>query len=67
MQDYAQYKKWFPEKGTGTGGTLFWEFGKQIANLAGRGFDIVYIMTAVELATNAMKTLDIQGFIGKIK
>jgi hypothetical protein len=67
MQDYAQYKKWFPEKGAGTGGTLFWEFGKQIANLAGRGLDIVYIMTAVELATNAMKTLDIQGFIGKIK
>ncbi len=67
MQDYARYKKWFPEKEAGPADTLFWEFGKQIADLAGRGLDIAYIMAAVQLATDAMKSLDIKGFVEKAK
>ena len=63
MNQYAQYKDFFAEKGRSPKETLFWEFGKQIACLAGRDMDIAYIMCAVEAATNAMKELDINRFI----
>lgn len=29
-REYSKYKKIFPDKGEGTGNTLFWEFGKKI-------------------------------------
>ena len=29
--EYRRYRKWFPEKNEGYGGTLFWEFAKKVA------------------------------------
>jgi hypothetical protein len=40
--EYAGYAKWLPEKGEGSRGTLFWEFGKKIADIVGVGKSAVF-------------------------
>lgn len=67
MQEYSKYKKWLAEKGEGTKNTLFWEFGKMIAKLAGREMDARYIMLSVKIAIDSLKDLDIKSFIEKVK
>jgi len=67
MQEYSKYKKWFAEKGKGTKNTLFWEFGKVIAKLAGREMSARYIMFSVITVTNSLKDLDIKSFIEEVK
>jgi len=67
MQDYAQYKKLFPDEGQGPKDTLLWEFGKQIASLSGRPFDMAFIIAGVELASKALTELDINSFIAKVR
>lgn len=67
MEEYSKYKKWFPEKDEGAKDTLFWEFGKTIAKLAGRENDIIYIIACPEIVTNSLKDLDIRSFIEKGK
>lgn len=67
IEYYSRYKKWFPEKEESPKDTLVWEFGKQIAHLAGKGLDISYVAAATSLAASAMETLDIRGFIKRVK
>lgn len=67
MAEYSKCKKWFTKKGEGAKGTLFWEFGKTIAKLAGQENDIIYIMAAMQIATNSLKDLEIKSFINRIK
>lgn len=67
MQEYSKYKKWFAEKGKGTKNTLFWEFGKVIAKLAGRENDIRYVTFCIEIVINSLKDLDIKSFIEEVK
>jgi hypothetical protein len=57
VQNYGQYKKMLPEKGRGTKDTLFWEFGKRIADFSGNDEDIAYIVLATDLVINALKEL----------
>ena len=67
MQDYGQYKKMLPEKGGAIKDTLFWEFGKRIADLSGNDKDIAYIVLAADLAINSLKELGMKAFVEKIK
>lgn len=50
QNEYGQYKKLFAEKDEGTGGTLFWEFGKRLARVLSSDKDILvkmYIQTRI--------------------
>ena len=68
VEEYSNYKKLFPEKDESSKGTLFWEFGKNIAKLAkAHEQDFLYITTAVQLATYSFKELNIGSFINKVK
>ena len=67
MQDYGQYKKWLPEKGDPIKDTLFWEFGKRIAELSENGMHIAYIILASELALKALMELEIRAFVEKVR
>jgi hypothetical protein len=40
--EYNEIRKWLPEKGEGAKGTLFWEFGKNVADPLGVGRDISF-------------------------
>jgi hypothetical protein len=42
MAEYSGYTKWIPEKGGGSRGTLFWEFGKRIADIVGIGRSAIF-------------------------
>jgi hypothetical protein len=42
LTEYAGYRKWVPGRGENTKGTLFWEFGKKVADIVGVGNDPVF-------------------------
>lgn len=42
LAEYAGYRKWLPAKDESAGGTLFWEFGKKIADIVGIEKDAVF-------------------------
>jgi len=63
MGEWGQCKKIFPEKGEGLGGTLFWEFGSVIAELAGHEKDPAYMFLPTELSTAVLIDLNPDSFI----
>jgi hypothetical protein len=67
MAEYSKCKKWFPKKDEGAKGTLFWEFVKTIAKLAGQEHVVIFKLTVMQIATNSLKDLDIKSFINRIK
>lgn len=67
MEQYAQCKEFFAKKGESPKATLFWEFGKQVAGLAGQDMDILFVTCAMESAVAALKELDIKQFIEAVK
>lgn len=67
MDEYAKYKKWFPEKDEVMKDTLLWEFSKNIACFAGEEYSPAFIMMATEIAVKSYIDLVKTGFIKKIK
>ena len=64
-EEFGQYKRMFPNPGESPAGTLIWEFGKSVANCAGRLTDIAYISRSEQLATEGLIALDIKSFIAQ--
>ena len=42
IAEYSGYAKWIPAKGESSRGTLFWEFGKKVADIRGIGESAVF-------------------------
>lgn len=61
QNEYAQYKKLFPEKEEGYGGTLFWEFGEKVSSiLSQKKGDVLIIGLLVnDLVVRMMGILEI--------
>lgn len=66
MEEYSRYQELFPKKGEGSKNTLFWEFGKNIAKLAGREMSTRYIMLSTKMAVDSLVVLDTKSFIEKV-
>ena len=68
LMEYSECKKELPEEGENPQGTLFWEFGKKIAMLAGQG-GITFVLTAQDIAVHSLTEgkLDIKSFIEKAR
>jgi len=54
LAEYAGYPKWVPKGDEGVKGTLFWEFGKKVADIMGIGKDPVFNLL---LANMLMRSL----------
>ena len=67
MAEYSKCKKWFPKKDEGAKGTLFWEFVKTIAKLAGQEHRVGFKLAVMQTVTNSLKDLDIKSFINRVK
>ncbi len=67
VEEYSKYKKLHAEKDEGLKNTLFWEFGKVIAKLAGGEGKASYIMPIVGIAIGSLEHLDIPSFVEKAK
>ena len=65
VAEYSKYKKWLPEKDEGAKGTLLWEFGKKITELAGQ--ELSFKLAVMQIVTNSLKDLDIKSFINRVK
>jgi hypothetical protein len=63
---YGACKKLFPEEGALAKDTVFWEFGKKLAESVGQPEDIRWIMGAIMVAMAALKVLDINAAIRSI-
>jgi hypothetical protein len=63
---YGACKKLFPEEGASPKDTVFWEFGKKLAESIGHPEDIRWIMGAIMVAMAALKVLDINAAIRSI-
>jgi len=60
---YGACKKLFPEEGASPKDTVFWEFGKKLAESVGHPEDIRWIMGAIMAAMASLKVLDINAAI----
>jgi hypothetical protein len=58
--EYGSYQKLFPVGDDGFKGTLFWEFGKRIAETRRRPKDIGVMMTASSVALAALQLLQLK-------
>ena len=73
MEEYSRYQKFFPASGKNTTAdhlaecTLFWGFGDQITDLCGQPESLSILAAAIKASTIAMRELDIQGFVEKLK
>ncbi len=67
FEGYGQCPRWVPEIGEDPNGTLFWEFGLCIANLAGHPMDHSYAAHAAALAMAALEPLEIGAFVERMK
>lgn len=67
MEEYSRYQELVPKEKEGRKNTLVWEFGKNIAKLAGREMDARYVMTSHILVIDSLKDLDVKSFIEKVK
>jgi hypothetical protein len=54
-----------PSPGESPAGTLIWEFGKSVAECAGRLMHIDYVNRAGQLATEGLTALDIKSFVSQ--
>jgi hypothetical protein len=54
LAEYAGYRKWLPAKGESARGTLFWEFGKRIADIIGIGRDAVFNLLLTHTIMNTL-------------
>lgn len=50
--EYALYRRYFPEKDEGTGGTLFWEFSKIVAEETGVPMEVPIDIKVIIIVTN---------------
>lgn len=64
--EYGQYRKMFPDKNESSKDTVFWEFGKKVAERIGHPMDISYIMLSIELATASLKRMEIKTLLQSI-
>jgi hypothetical protein len=65
-EEFGQYRRMFPKNADESpAGTLAWEFGKSVANYAGRFMDMAYITRALQLGTDGLIALDIKSFISQ--
>lgn len=68
LMEYSKFKKEFPKEGGNPKDTLFWEFGKNIAMLAGQG-GIISALAAQDIVIDSLTKgkLDIKSFIEKVR
>lgn len=64
--EYGQYRKMFPDKNESSKDTVFWEFGKKVAERIGQPMDISYIMLSMELVVASLKALDLNNILQSI-
>jgi len=67
MDEYCKYVNAFPQKDESAKDTLFWEFGKIIADLAGLEKRLACNYACTKLAVQALKDLDTKSFMKKVK
>lgn len=64
--DYAKCRKMFAEDNESKKDTLFWEFGKKIAEIINQQMGIIYIMASIEIAVNSLNEIRINDILEKI-
>lgn len=65
--EYCKYVKAFPQKDEGAKDTLFWEFGKIIAELAGLEKKLACNHACNTLAVKVLEDLETKSFIKNVK
>jgi len=60
---YSQYQEWFSAEDSEDTATLFGDFGRTIARLAGRENNTVYYIAGIEAAMHGVKDLEAIKFI----
>jgi len=67
MDEYCKYVKAVPQKDEGAKDTLFWEFGKIIADLTGLDKRIACNYACTKLAVQSLEDLDPKSFMRKVR
>jgi len=60
---YSQYQEWFSTEDSEEAATLFGDFGRRIAYLAGREGNTVYCIAGIEAAMHGVKDLEAKKFV----
>lgn len=64
--EYSRFQKLYPTGDEGYGGTLFWEFSKEIALIAGEANNPASVIGHYNIIIRASVNLDINSFINKM-
>ena len=63
LAEYAGYRNWLPAKDESARGTLFWEFGKKIAEIIGIGRDAVFNLLLTNTILNTLATWQLRDLL----